>query len=142
MAEKRMRTAQATDATFGKLVASGTVVVAFYTSSCAGYEDTELKKQEPGAARRRRRRRLGDIRRALKHAAWEHNRKLRVVFVEYEECRVTCHILGIIGFATFWILKDGARLAELSSMVQGGHRDSYRLARERFTGWLRQHLFS
>jgi hypothetical protein len=46
----------------------------------------------------------------------------------------------VIGFATFWIMKDGQRIAELNSMVQGGHRDSFRLARDSFAKWLKEHL--
>lgn len=140
-----MRIADATDETFDSLTANGTVVVAFYTASSSGYKAVAPKSETPRAAGRlsfkpARRRRTDDIRRALTSAAWKHNRAIRVVFVQWEQCRATCDRLNVIAFATFWIMKDGQRIAELNSMYQGGHRDSFRLARERFAEWLKKHL--
>jgi DNA-binding protein Fis len=59
-----MRIAEATDTTFDEVAATGTVVVAFYTSACIGYRDIQPRKQEPSATlgtrwkQPRRRRRL------------------------------------------------------------------------------------
>jgi hypothetical protein len=142
-----MRNADATDETFDSLTANGTVVVAFYTSLSIGYKAVDRKIAAPQAThglafKAARRRRTDDIRRALTSAAWNHSRTLRVVFAEADECRVTCSRLNIIGFATFWIMKDGKRVSEMSGAYQGGHPDSFRLARDRFAEWLREHLSS
>lgn len=126
-----MRVADATDDTYDALTASGEVVVCFYSRSCIGYTNY----------RGRRGRRMDDIRRALTAAAWNHSRKLRVVFVQFETCRDTFHRLGIGGFGTFRILKDGVRVGEDKlGTYQGGHRDSYRLARDQLAKWLGQLL--
>lgn len=135
-----MRVTNATNDTYATLTASGTVVVAFYMSStCGGYKDTEPKSATCGA-RPRRPRHYADIRKALASAAWQKSRGIKVVFVECEQCEATCHRLGILAFPEFLILKEGVRVAQMGGMVQGGHRDSYRLARERFVEWLSQHL--
>jgi hypothetical protein len=142
-----MRVADATDETFDSLTANGTVVVAFYMSSCKGYKAAAPKSVAPPAAsglafKAARRRRNDDIRRALTSAAWNHSRTLRIVFAQWEQCRATCDRLNMIGFATFWIMKDGQRIAELNAMYEGGHRDSFRLARDTFAEWLKKHLDS
>jgi hypothetical protein len=146
MTQRRRKIAEATDATFDELTGTGTVVVAFYSQACMGYKDIETRRHEAWATlgstwiEPRRRRTRGHIRRALECAAREHSRTLRVVFVEYEQCQATCHRLGVFAFATFWILKDAVRIGEMAGMYESGHRDSYRLARDQFAKWLRQHL--
>lgn len=67
---------------------------------------------------------------------------LRIVFAQWEQCRATCERLNVFAFATFWLLKDGKRIAEMHTMFEGGHRDSFRLARDRFAEWLKKHLDS
>jgi hypothetical protein len=140
-----MRIADATNETFNALTESGTVVVAFYTSACSGYRDAKPPEQPSsvllGATWKPKRTRYPDaIRKAIKSATWGHDRKIRVVFVNAEECRATCDRLNVFAFATFWILKDGERIADMPGIYEGGHRDSERLAREQFARWLSQHL--
>jgi hypothetical protein len=142
-----MRVEDATDETFDALTSTGTVVVAFYTSTLSGYKEIRYKEQTPTASadgltqkQPRKVRRSDDIRKALKSAAWQHSRKMRVVFVDCTQCPATCRRLDVFAFATFWLLKDGARIADLPGTFEGGHRDSYRLAREDFSKWLEEHL--
>ena len=142
-----MRVTDATDDKFATLTGSGTVVVVFYMAPDNSFKalqsSAEASSAAPGGLAfrpARWHRHSEDIRRAIASAAWNHSRAIKVVFADWAQCPVACGRFGIGGFPTSLILKDGVPVAEKLGGTQGGHRDSYRIERDRFAEWLSEHL--